>query len=80
MLYGAETPRVLLVRAWLTETYQRRDPMALILVSLYSRFGVTVAARLRERSLLRRVFRALFDRVVKRAHQEYARRAVSLGA
>jgi hypothetical protein len=80
VLYGIDAPRTHLVRAWLTESYERRDPMARLVVPLYSRFGVAVASLLRRRPVLQPVFRTLFDRAVKRAHREYAGRAVLLQA
>jgi len=80
VLYGIDAPRTKLVRAWLTESYERRDLIGRIVVPLYTRFGVTVAGLLRRRPVLQSVFRPLFYRAVKRAHQEYAERAVSLQA
>jgi len=80
VLYGVDAPRTRLVRAWLTESYGRRDLIGRIVVPLYSRFGVTVAGLLRRCPVLQSIFRPLFYRAVKRAHQEYADRAVSLQA
>jgi len=76
VLYGIDAPRTRLVRAWLTESYERRDPMARILVPLYSRFGLAIADLLRNCSVLQLVFRPLFDRAAECAHREYASRAV----
>jgi len=75
-LYGIDAPRTLLVRSWLTASYQRRDLMGRVVVPLYSRFGVAVADVLRRRPVLQLVFRPLFDAAVRRAHREYAGRAV----
>lgn len=80
VLFGVDCPRTRLVRAWLRESYERRDPVARIVVPLYSRYGVAVAGLLRRRPALQPLFRLLFDRAVKRAHQEYAARAVLLQA
>lgn len=71
VLYGVGAPRTRIVRAWLTAAYERRDPVARIVVPLYRRFGVAVATLLRKRPVLQRVFRPLFDRLVKRAHSEF---------
>jgi hypothetical protein len=76
VLYGIDAPRTRLVRAWLTKSYKRRDPVARIVVPLYRRFGVAVAGVLRNRPGLQPLFRPLFDRAVKSAHREYAGRAV----
>jgi hypothetical protein len=78
VLYGVDAPRTRLVRGWLTESYKRRDFIGRIVVPLYSRFGVAVAGLLRRRPVLQGAFRPLFDGAVKRAHQEYAGRAVLL--
>ena len=80
VLYGIDVPRTRLVRAWLTECYERRDPMARVVVPLYSRFGVAVAGMIRRHPVLQPLFRPLFDRAVKCAHQEYAGRYVQLRA
>jgi hypothetical protein len=74
-LYGVDAPRTLLVRAWLTERYDRCDVWALALVPLYRRFGQRVAAQVRRHSSLQRLFRPLFDHAVRQAHREYASRA-----
>jgi len=78
VLYGVDSPRTRLVRAWLTESYERRDPMARIVVPLYRRFGVAVAGMLRKHPGLQPLCRLLFDRAVKSAHREYSGRAVLL--
>ncbi len=80
VLYGFDAPRTRLVRAWLAESYKRRDPLARVVVPLYSRLGVAVARMMRRYPVLQPVFRPLFDRAVKRAHREYAERAVLLQA
>ena len=80
VLYGVDAPRTRLVRAWLTEAYERRDLTARIVVPLYSRFGVRIAGLLRRHRVLQPAFHLLFDRAVKRAHREYAGRAVLLRA
>ena len=78
VLYGVDAPRTRLVRSWLTESYERREPITRIVVPMYSRFGVSVAGLLREYPVLERIFRPLFDRAVKRAHWEYAWRLVQV--
>jgi hypothetical protein len=80
VLFGIDSPRTRLVRAWLRESYERRDPVARMVVPLYYRFGVAIADLLRRRPALQPLFRPLFDRAVKCAHREYAARAVLLQA
>ena len=76
-LYGVDTPRVLLVRAWLARCLERRDGWALVVVPLYSRFGRRVAAAIRVFPAMKRIFRPVFDRAVRRAFHEYSARAVA---
>ena len=71
-LYGVDAPRTLLVRAWLTHCYNRQQTWALVVVPLYRRFGQRVAAGVRSRAILQRLFRPLFDRAVVCAHRDYA--------
>src|SRR5579862_190004 len=47
VIYGIDTPRTQLIRTWLTECYQRREPWSLIVVPLYRRFGLRIAPFLR---------------------------------
>jgi hypothetical protein len=77
-LYGIDDPRTRLVRAWLTASYERRDPLARVVVPLYSRFGVAVGGMMSRYPALQTLFRPLFDWAVKRAHREYSGRAVLL--
>ena len=78
MLYGIDAPRTHLVRAWLTDSYERHDPMARVALPLYSRFGVAIAGLLQKHPILKPLFRPLFDRAVKCAHKNYAGRAILL--
>lgn len=71
-LYGADAPRVVLVRAWLTRHYEHADGWALVVVPLYMRFGQRVAALVRILPFLRQVFRPIFDGAVRRAYGEFA--------
>jgi len=72
VLYGIEAPRTQLVRAWLKGSYERGDLTARVVVPLYSRFGMALAAFLRRRPTFQAIFRPLFDLAIKRAHREYA--------
>jgi hypothetical protein len=76
-LYGVDTPRVLLVRAWLARCLDRRDGWALVVVPLYGRFGRRMAAAIRFFPALQRIFRPIFDRAVHRAYQEYSTQAIA---
>jgi len=76
-LYGVDTPRVALVRAWLARCHKRRDGWALFVVPLYVRFGQRVAGAVRTFPALQRIFRPVFDRAVQRAYGEYALQAVA---
>jgi hypothetical protein len=71
-LYGADAPRTHLVRAWLSDTYDRRIGWALVAVPLYRGFGMQIARGIRSSALLRRVFQPLFDHAVRCAHRKYA--------
>lgn len=70
VIYGVDAPRTQLVRAWLTECYERREPWSRIVVPLYSRFGQRIAAFLRSYPAFKGVFRPLFDLGVRRAHRD----------
>jgi hypothetical protein len=70
VLYGIDAPRTHLVRAWLTECYERREPWSLIVVPLYSRFGQPIASFLRSYPAFKSLFRPLFDLGVRRAHRD----------
>jgi hypothetical protein len=71
-LYGIHAPRTQLVRAWLKECYERREPWSLIVVPLYRRFGQRIAAFLQSFPAFMTLFRPLFDLGVKRAHRDRA--------
>ena len=77
-LYGLDSPRTLLVRSWLTESYERRAWWALVAVPLYRRFGQRVADRVQRDFVLRAFIQPLFDYAVCQAHREYAFRALLL--
>ena len=72
VLYGAENARTHVVRAWLTECYDRRESWALIAVPLYRRFGIRVAGFLRKHPAAQMFFRPLFDLAVRKSHAEFA--------
>jgi hypothetical protein len=69
-LYGIDAPRTHLVRGWLTECYERREPWSLVVVPLYSRFGQQIAGFLRSYPAFKSLFRPLFDLGVRRAHRD----------
>ena len=75
VIYGIDTPRTQLIRTWLTECYQRREPWSLIVVPLYRRFGERVAAFLGRFPVFKTLFCPVFDLGVRRAHRD---RAMSL--
>jgi hypothetical protein len=72
VIYGVDAPRTQLVRAWLSECYERREPWSLVVVPLYRRFGQRIAAFLRNWPVFKTVFRPLFDLGVRRAHRDRA--------
>jgi hypothetical protein len=69
-IYGVDASRTRLVRAWLTECHERREPWSLVVVPLYRRFGHRIAAFLRRRPVFKGAFRPLFDLGVRRAHRD----------
>lgn len=71
-LYGVDAPRTQLVRAWLSECYERREPWSLVVVPLYHRFGQRTAVFLRGFPAFKSVFLPLFDLGVRRAHRDRA--------
>lgn len=71
-IYGVDAPRTQLVRAWLSECYERREPWSLVIVPLYRRFGQRIAAFLRSCPVFKSVFRPLFDLGVRRANRDRA--------
>jgi hypothetical protein len=75
-LYGYDTPRVLLVRGWLTECYDQRIWWALAIVPLYVKFGERVAAAIRVFPGLGHLFRPVFDRAVLQSFRAYGSKAV----
>ena len=68
-LYGADSPRTLLVRAWLMDLCEQHRRGA-CLVGFYRRFGRATARALPRSRLLRLALGALFDRLVIRAADE----------
>jgi|SRR5579862_2200262 len=72
VIYGVDAPRTHLMRAWLTECYERREPWSLVVVPIYRRFGQSIAAFLRSYPVFKNVFRPLFDLGVRRAHRNCA--------
>ena len=77
-LYGVDAPRTQLIRAWLTECFERREPWSLAVVPLYSRFGQRIAAFLRSYPVFQGLFRPLFDLGVRRAHRDRSAALVAL--
>jgi len=71
-LYGIDAPRTLLVRGWLVEAYDRKCRWS-FLISLYSRYGRTLAGLIRRGRLPARLFVPLFDFLVVKAHADTAR-------
>lgn len=70
VLYGVDAPRTQLIRVWLTECYERREPWSLIVVPLYSRFGERIAAFLRSYPAFKGLFRPVFDLGITMAHRD----------
>jgi hypothetical protein len=79
-VYGVDAPRTQLVRAWLTECYERRESWSLVVVPLYRRFGQLIAAFLRSYPVFKSLFRPLFDLGVRRAHRDRATALLALTA
>jgi hypothetical protein len=72
VIYGVDAPRTQLVRAWLSECYERREPWSLVVLPLYRRFGQRIAVFLRRCPVFKSAFRPLFDLGVRRAHRDRA--------
>lgn len=70
VIYGVDAPRTQLIRAWLTECYDRREAWSLIVLPLYRRFGKRIAAFLSSYPVFKNVIRPLFDLGVRRAHRD----------
>jgi hypothetical protein len=79
VIYGVNAPRTQLIRAWLTECYERREPWSLVVVPLYRQFGQRIAAFLRSWPVFKNVFRPLFDLGVRRAHRDRAAALFAMG-
>jgi hypothetical protein len=71
-IYGVDAPRTQLVRAWLSECYERREPWSLVVVPLYRRFGQRIAVFVQSFPVFKSLFRPLFDVGVRRAHRDRA--------
>src|ERR1700757_356288 len=56
-LYGFDAPRTQIIRAWLTECYEGREPWSLLVVPLYRQFGQPIAAFLQSFPVFKIVFR-----------------------
>lgn len=78
VIYGVDAPPTHLIRAWLTDCYERREPWSLMVVPIYRRFGERVAGFLRTYPAFNCVFRPLFDLGVTRALRERARQTFTL--
>jgi hypothetical protein len=72
-LYGVDTPRTLLVRAWLTAHYERGSGWARIVVPIYRRWGRVIGRAVGSNATIRCASGRLFDAAVRQAHREYAR-------
>lgn len=70
-LYGAESPRTMLVRSWLTDVYLEKR-RGWRLVALYVAWGPTAADMIRRRRLPRRPFLRVFDALTRRAFDQSA--------
>jgi hypothetical protein len=70
VLYGVDSPRTHLLRAWLNTVYGR-TVFGRIIVGAYSQFGKQVAAVARHSAALRRVLRPLFNGGLRRAQRHY---------
>ena len=79
VLYGVDSPRVILVRAWLSRCFERNVWWALAVVPLYVRFGRKVAFATSRSPFLQRILRPVFDRAVRGAYSEYAATAFARG-
>lgn len=64
-IYGDNDPRVNIVRSWLTNIYDKTFVGHLI-VSLYKKFGKTIARWVKRFTLLRLMFKPLFDVAVRK--------------
>ena len=71
-LYGVDAPRTLLLRAWLSEAYDQ-ERKGWPLISVYIRFGQTVARLIRRGRIPSRLFVPLFDFLVVKANDDTAR-------
>lgn len=76
-LYGVDTPRVVLVRAWLARCFKRRDWWALFIVPLYVRFGQRMAVLVQTVPAMKWILRPVFDQAVRRAYAEYSAQAAT---
>ncbi len=64
-------PRVNLVRRWLVNDWEKSGPVAKLVMALYRTYGERVARQVVKSSLLRRVARAIFSRVLAKAEAKY---------
>ena len=71
-LYGADDPRTLLIRGWLTAIHAERR-RGWRLVALYRRWGGAMSALIRMGCLPRRTILRLFDRLADKAFDRWAR-------
>jgi len=65
-LYGADDPRTVLLRAWVTRIYEQRTA-GWPLVALYGRFGEQAAHLIARGYVPRWIFRVAFDALLGRA-------------
>jgi hypothetical protein len=75
-LYGAEDPRTLLLRSWVSSIYDNRRP-GWMFVWLYRTFGRAAANLIARGVLPRRLFQSLFDTLVEKALTESAHALVA---
>lgn len=71
-LYGVDAPRTLVLRAWLSQAREQKR-RGWFLISLYARFGRTVADRIRSGHIPARLFLPLFDYLFVKANDHTAR-------
>lgn len=75
-LYGADDPRTILLRSWLTAIHDARQ-RGWMFVELYRRCGPTVASLIRNGRLRRGAFLPLFDRLAVKAFDVSARTIIN---
>jgi hypothetical protein len=70
-LYGEHDPRTLLLRAWLSDAYDRRRS-GWMFIALYRKYGRRTAHLIQRGYLPKQLFHPLFDALVEKALDESA--------